>query len=213
MNRKTRMRSPAGKRLVCICMLLPLSLSASNTSTDSQAGGTWKDTAHGALLYPQTQDDKPTTIDWPALIKGQPPLQNPRKDRWPLILFTNISQEPLDAGTAQAVLERGFTQHIKLDVSWISQALALKKAGSPIIIMEGKDFRWPANLWPYNLAGNEDTWAHRYPSNMPVPAQWKKMPVPTYLKGWHTAANQTREILAAFKNERITVDAVWLDYE
>ena len=71
MNEKSTVGDPAKKLFVCICVLFALLQAAVYASTDSLAGGTWKQTTHGSLLYPQAQSDKPTTINWPDLVAAQ----------------------------------------------------------------------------------------------------------------------------------------------
>ncbi len=149
-------------------------------------------------------------VDWLTVIPNRiPPLCHERGDRWPLILWKSGGYDALSEATIQMLLERGLTQHIKLDVGMIPAAQALQKAGSPIIIMENR-----TGVWPYNLAGEATLWAHQYPAaSLPAQSSWRSKPSLTLFAGWHRAAEQVRDTLGQYKDQGVTVNAVWLDWE
>ena len=160
------------------------------------------------LYPPQAAGDK-APIDWWKVIEERiEPLAHDRGKRWPLILWNNGGYDPLGEKTARMLLSRGITQHIRLDASMIPAALALARAGSPVIVMESK-----SGAWPYPLAGDPSQWAHQYGDDADIPEDWRKLPSPTLFKGWAEAANRVRRTLAEFKAAGVTIDAAWLDYE
>src|SRR5512144_1675039 len=72
-----------------------------------------------------------------AVIEKVPPLRHQRGSRWPLITWEGFSLEPEAPAYYRQLLERGLAQHIRLDPALIETALAIQRAGSPVIVMEG----------------------------------------------------------------------------
>ena len=160
-------------------------------------------------LYPPPADGDKDPIDWWKVIEERiEPLAHDRGERWPLILWNNGGYDPLGEETVRMLLSRGITQHIRLHPSMIPAAQALARAGSPVIVMEGR-----SGAWPYPLAGDPSQWAHRYAADADVPEAWRKLPSPTLFKGWAEAAGRLRRTLEAFRRAGVTIDAAWLDYE
>jgi hypothetical protein len=146
--------------------------------------------------------------DWLSLYTTcLPPLRHARGNRWPLIFWQGIGDEPLQPTQVQALLARGVVQHLPLDVRAIPAARALQAAGAPVIIMQGQ--AWD---WPYGLL-DDDTW--RLPLH--EPQRFSPMASvqadPTRLDAWQLGAAQIRDTLRAFRAAGVEVDAVWLDYE
>lgn len=169
--------------------------------------------AVAALLYPDSnpagQQKKLTASDWLTMIqKHIPPLQHERGQRWPLVLFAGVGYNLLSETDIRMLLARGITQHLEPSESAIPAAHALQKAGSPVILMTGE-----GGVWPYSLEKDKTQWAHFYPDELKVAPQWRDLPSPTQFKGWAIAAHNWRTILSRFREEKITVDAVWLDNE
>ena len=160
-------------------------------------------------LYPPQSDGDETPVDWWKVIEERlEPLAHDRGERWPLILWNNGGYDPLPEETARMLLSRGITQHIRLDASMIPTARALARAGSPVIVVEGR-----SGTWPYPLAGDPGQWAHQYEDDADVPEDWRKLPSPTLFKGWAEAAGRLRGTLAEFRSAGVAIDAAWLDYE
>jgi hypothetical protein len=138
------------------------------------------------------------------------PLKHARGKRWPMILWECVSFEPQRPEVYRALLERGLTQHVRLDAAMIPAALAIQKAGSPVILMEGS-----AGPWPASLAGPAQRWAHRFdPGYQPPPGPENYVkPCLGLFEGWAKNADRVRGILRKFQEAGVTVDAVWTDWE
>ena len=160
-------------------------------------------------LYPKIHTGKAAAIDWLQTIRKRiPRMKHDRGSRWPIILSNGVGFGSLSTGEVRSLLARGITQHIPLEETAIGTARALQLAGSPVIIMESK-----TGVWPYNLIKDKQAWAHQYSEDLKIPRKWRDLPVPTRFAGWSVAGERIRSILRRFKEARIKVDAVWLDYE
>jgi hypothetical protein len=149
---------------------------------------------------------EPRAVDVAArIIERVPPLQSPR-GRWPLILWQAGPFTPQSRATYEALLARGVTQHVQLDIAHIPLALAVQAAGSPVIVMEGQGGRWPATL-----AGDIALWGHRFDPGYKPPRTIH--PCLMWLDGWAAAGKRVRDTLRAFKQAGVIVDAVWMDWE
>ena len=137
-----------------------------------------------------------------------PLLRNDRGDRWPMIMWEAISYEPQPPEVYEALLARGLTQHIRMDEKMIPTALALQKAGSPVIMMQGA-----GGTWPYHLAGDQATWAHSYEEGYTPQSERRGKACLGVIAGWQVAADQVRATLRKYKEAGVTVDAVWMDWE
>lgn len=165
------------------------------------------------LLYPNS-DVKPaarrlTGKDWLKIIRERiPPLTHERGGRWPMILMSGAGFEPLSVEEIRMLLARGITQHLELNTAALPAARRLKEAGAPVILFDGRN-----GAWPYDLEKEKSQWAHQYPAELKVDARWRDLPSPALFRGWAVAADQLRATLKTFRQEQISVDALWLDYE
>lgn len=135
-----------------------------------------------------------------------PALKHERAGRWPMILWECGEFKPQPPDHYRQLLARGLTQHIQLDTNHIPVALALRAAGSPVIMMQGAGGPWPAQL-----AGHATNWAHRLDAGY-KPESYVK-PCLGSTTGWAIEADVIRATLRRFKEAGVTVDAVWLDWE
>lgn len=153
--------------------------------------------------------------DWWALIEKEiPPLQHELGDRWPLIAWTGPGFAPLPPEKIRLLLARGITQHIPLDTAAIPTALALQRAGSKVIVMEGR-----SGNWPYSLVPDSSRWALQFDEGYTYEmagdgplGKWHSA-VPVYTEGWAIMADQLRTTLRAFRDAGVTIDGLWMDYE
>ncbi|MBF0589521.1 MAG: hypothetical protein HQL53_10355 [Magnetococcales bacterium] len=193
-------------------------------------------------LFPEVSREAAPKADWLALIREKvPKLTHDRGNFLPMISWECCTRDPLKPEDIQMLLDRGLTQFIRLEEKEIPTALALQKAGSPVIIMQGK-----IGIWPYPLAGDAKQWAHQYPEEVsenqpgeeasanpsepgasqkssrgdrPTPSEerpekkWAGEPMPLHIQGWHKAADEFRRRLQVFKKAGVTLDAAWFDYE
>jgi len=166
--------------------------------------------AHG-VLYPNADPGDPGQVDWVQVIRERiPPLQHARGGRWPLTLWETPPDEALDADLITAMLQRGIAPVLALAPESIPVAKMVQQAGAPVIL---RDTQGTGSTWPYNLAGHEANWAHRYGADEQVPEAWHLKPSPPLVSGWALAAQQLRELMRRYKRAGINVNAVWLDYE
>ena len=99
------------------------------------------------VLYPRRIQAETVKFSWyEAVLEKVPRLKHDRGSRWPLITWEGFSTEPQDPAYYQRLLERGLAQHIRLDAGMIDTALAIQRAGSPVIVMEGASGVFPASL-------------------------------------------------------------------
>lgn len=148
-------------------------------------------------------------LDWPRLIEGcVHNLQHDRGKRWPLMIWDVRSGEPFTDKTAKTLLERGIVAPVRLDPAAIPVALQVQKAGAPVILLDARN-----GSWPYELVGDPAKWALSFGKDAQVNEAWRRVPVPGRLEGWELAAQRLREILRAFREAGVRVDAVWFDYE
>ncbi len=157
-------------------------------------------------LYAERQP-VPASFPWiQVILEHVPVLTHDRGARLPMILWEPEPSGNLTIPIYKALLARGFAQHIHMDETMIPQALAMQKAGSPVIMMQGI-----AGVWPASEAGNPRDWAHQfdagYTSADPVHA------CPGITKGWQINADKIRATLGKFKSAGVKVDAVWMDWE
>jgi len=160
-------------------------------------------------VAPIADDAGPVPEDWlSAISQHVAPLRHARGGRWPLVLWDQPDPATLDGSDVTMLLARGIVPHLRLDPSQIPLAARIAAAGGPIVIVEGR-----AGVWPYDLAGPPERWAHQFPEDAGVPPDWRRLPVPTRIDGWRVAADRMRSILEQFRAANVTVDAIWLDYE
>ena len=151
---------------------------------------------------------------WDLLENEVPPLKNDLGDRWPMIMWHGPGLDPLPAEKIELLLERGLTQHIRMDTTMIPTAQALQQAGSKVIMMEGR-----AGNWPYSLAPDSSSWALQFDEGYthdmagPGPLGTWHSAVPLYTAGWAVLADQIRTTMRAFRAAGVTVDGVWMDWE
>ena len=164
---------------------------------------------HEGVLYPVRAPLPKNTaaFSWyEEVLRRIPPLKHPRGNRWPLIAWEGFSFQPQKPEYYHELLRRGLTQHIRLDAGMIDTALALQRAGSPVIAMEGGGGPFPASL-----AGEPAVWAHQLDAGY-KPADYVR-PCPSLHAGWAKFADQLRGILARFREHGVRIDAVWADWE
>ena len=148
------------------------------------------------------------SLDWYQLyIDCLPPLKRSRAERWPLIFWTGVGEQPLQARQIRALLERGVVQHLPLNKNAIPAARALQAAGAPVIIMQGAGPEWPYSLLP------DDSWKLKPADPQRLTGPSRIQADPTRLDAWVLGAQQIRETLQAFRDAGVSVDAVWLDFE
>jgi hypothetical protein len=161
----------------------------------------------GGVLYPKRIAAEGGTFSWhETVLKTIPPLKHERGSRWPLVTWEGFSAEPQKLPFYQELLKRGLTQHIRLDLKWIETALALQRAGSPVIVIEGS-----GGVFPASLAGEPSIWAHQFDAGY-KPKDYTR-PCPSIHKGWAIFADKLRETLRQFKQKGVQIDAVWNDWE
>jgi hypothetical protein len=159
------------------------------------------------VLYPVRTKGAVGKFSWfDAVIEHIPRLKHDRGSRWPLITWEGFSVAPQDATYYQRLLERGLTQHIRLDPRMIETALAIQKAGSPVIAMEGASGAFPASL-----AGEPSAWAHQFDEGY-KPKGYTR-PCPALHTGWALFADKLRATLREFRRRGVRIDAVWMDWE
>jgi hypothetical protein len=165
----------------------------------------------GRVLYPHTDPRDPGKVDWAQVIRKRVPvLKHSRAGRWPLTLWEAPPAEALDSDLITAMLERGIAPVLALVPESIPLAWMVQHTGAPVIL---RDTQGTGSSWPYDLAGHEANWAHRYGAGEQVPEAWRLKPSPTLVSGWALAAQQLRELMREFKRAGVNVNAVWLDYE
>ena len=124
----------------------------------------------------------------------------------PMITWEGFGYDPLTDLDVKMLLERGITPHLHMDAAHIPAALALQKAGAPVVLMQGGGGNFPAEL-----AGKPEAWAHQFDAGY-KPKEGVR-PCPSLLGGWAAGADQVRDTLRKFKAAGVTVNAVWLDWE
>ena len=161
----------------------------------------------GGVLYPKRIETPAGKFSWyEAVVKNIPPLKHARGSRWPLIAWENFSTEPQKPEFYQALLARGLAEHIRLEPKQIDTALAIQRAGSPVIVLEGAGGPFPASL-----AGDPSLWAHQFDAGYKPKGEVR--PCPSLHAGWAIFAERLRETLRHFKQKGVVIDAVWNDWE
>lgn len=159
------------------------------------------------VLYPKRITAPSGTFSWHAAVLAHlPPLKHARGSRWPLVAWENFSNEPQKPEFYQQLLARGLAEHIRLDPKLIDTALAIQRAGSPVIVIEGSSGGFPASL-----AGDPSKWAHQFDAGY-KPKDYTR-PCPSLHAGWAIFADQLRQTLRQFKAKGVQIDAVWNDWE
>jgi len=167
--------------------------------------------AEQGVLYPHADPDDRGQVDWIRVIRERiPPMKHTRGGRWPLTLWEGPPPEALDADLVTAMLQRGIAPVLPLAPGSIPVAKMVQQVGAPVIL---RDTQGTGSTWPYDLAGHDANWAHRYGADEQVPEAWRLKPSPTLVSGWALAAQRLRELMRGFKHAGINVNAVWLDYE
>lgn len=151
---------------------------------------------------------------WDVLENEIPPLRHERGERWPMIMWHGPGLEPLSPEKVKLLLDRGLTQHIRMDTTMIPAARALQQAGSRVIMMQGR-----AGNWPYSLVADSTRWALQFDEGYTYDmagtgalGSWHGA-IPLYTEGWAIMADQIRATLRAFRDAGVTVDGVWMDWE
>ena len=123
-----------------------------------------------------------------------------------MITWEGFSNDPQEPKFYQQLLQRGLTQHIRLDPKMIETALAIQRAGSPVIVMEGA-----SGTFPSSLAGEPIAWAHQFDDGY-KPQEYTR-PCPSIHVGWAKFADKLRDTLRQFKEKGVHINAVWADWE
>ena len=159
------------------------------------------------VLYPKRIAPETGKFSWyEAVLERIPRLKHDRGSRWPLITWEGFSNEPQEPKYYRQLLDRGLAQHIRLDLKMIDTALAIQRAGSPVIVMEGVSGAFPASL-----AGDPPAWAHQLDDGY-KPKEYVR-PCPSIHLGWAKFADNLRGSLRQFSEKGIRIDAVWTDWE
>jgi hypothetical protein len=162
------------------------------------------------VLYPAPAP-APTTpapvFSWhAAVLERIPPLRHARGSRWPLIAWEGFSTAPEEPDFYRQLLDRGLAQHIRLDSRQIETALAIQRAGSPVIVLEGASGAFPADL-----AGEPEAWQHQLDAG--YRPRERVRPCPSIHTGWAKFAERLRDTLRQFRDRGVRIDAVWTDWE
>jgi hypothetical protein len=159
------------------------------------------------VLYPRRMPEEKGKFSWyEAVLEKIPRLRHDRGSRWPLITWEGFSTEPQAPQYYQQLLARGLAQHVRLDPKMIDTALAIQRAGSPVIVMEGA-----SGVFPASLAGEPAVWAHQFEDGY-KPKGYTR-PCPAIHVGWARCADQLRDTLRQFREKGVRIDAVWTDWE
>lgn len=155
------------------------------------------------------------TARWIDVIEREvPPLKNPRGDQMPMIMWHGVGFQPLTAEQLKVMSDRGLCQHLQLSTSAIPAAKVLQAANHPVILMEGR-----TDHWPYSLAKDATSWPHEFDDLFlqkwyaeEDESKWHGA-CPHRTAGWRVLSENTKNTLEKFREARVTVDAVWVDYE
>lgn len=130
------------------------------------------------------------------------PLQHPRGDRWPLVLWHGPQWPGVSDAELEAFAARGLVPTVRLDTADIPRALRLQRLGLPVIVQQGQ-----RRDWPYDLADQTD------PAWLDKPGKGIRQPDPLRLDLWARGAARLRDVLRAFRAAGVRIDAAWLDFE
>ena len=171
-----------------------------------------------SVTFAGTPGDKPEeNVPWclQTFLARVPPLKHAASGRLPLIAWEPFrctpddrsfdEGKPLPNETYRKIGRRGFTQRIPMSEKFIPMALAIQKAGLPVVFVEGS-----GGLGP--VLPDEDC-THQLPNSY---KRTKDEPVyhcPLLIAGWQYRAEQVRATLRKFKKAGIQVTAAWLDWE
>ena len=167
---------------------------------------------------------EPTPVDrgtqlkdspWIKVIEREiPPLEHDPGDRLPMIMWHGVGYNVLNNAQIEILRARGLCQHLPFNASAIPAALALQKAGMPVILMEGR-----TDSWPYSLHDNPDEWSHDLDATFKRSwfgkddaFEWHGA-CPHKTTGWIVLQRQTRETMQEFHDAGVSVTGVWMDYE
>lgn len=174
--------------------------------------------ADQAVHVDSTTDERAAEIEslgwWQVVECEVPPLRNELGERWPMIMWHGPGLAPLEPEQIRFLLDRGLTQHVRLDTGYIDAATRLQAAGSRVIIMQGE-----AGNWPYSLAADSSEWAHQFDEGYhykdagPGPlGEWYGACVLQH-GGWAVLADNVRDTLTAFRDAGVSVDGMFVDWE
>ncbi len=122
---------------------------------------------------PRERVEELDSMPWIEVIEKEiPPLKNKLGNRWPMIAWHSVGMEPLAKEQIHMLLDRGLTQHLRMDENMSAAAKALQEAGSPVIFMQGQ-----AGSWPYSLAADSSRWGCPCRGCSPVWAKIRSTPV------------------------------------
>jgi hypothetical protein len=159
-------------------------------------------------LYAERSSEASEENRLQAYVQRVPELEHERGDRFPMIMWGGIGFEKRPPADYRKLLARGLTQHVRMDPKMLPTAKALQVAGSPVIMMAGK-----AGRWPYKLAGEREAWRHRYEEGYEPVRGGKRGACINVAEGWRKAGERVHRTLRHYKENGVTVDAVWMDWE
>lgn len=157
--------------------------------------------------------ENPFTIQ--AVLQRVPPLKHDLAGAWPLLTWEPFREkqgdgafergEALSAPLCRELLRRGLTPAVRLNLRYLPMALALQKAGCPVIIMEGWGGDGPG-------VDGKDT-RHQLPKDFEIPQGERVYGCPMLTGGWLKHQALIRQTLEQFRAAGVRVNAVWLDWE
>jgi hypothetical protein len=155
------------------------------------------------------------TTPWIEVIRREvKPLQNDPGERMPMVMWHGVGFAPLPPDELNILRERGLTQHLQMDAAMIPAALNLKRAGMPVILMQGR-----TDNWPYSLADDATSWAHQF--DITYQPKWFgdegafewHGACPNQTAGWKVLQRNTRQTMQQFRDAGVEVAGVWMDWE
>lgn len=149
-----------------------------------------------------------------GLLQRVSPLKHDPAGRLPLITWEPFRLTPEDKSFDEGkplpdemyreIGRRGFTQRLPMDVKYIPMALAIQRAGLPVVFMEGAGGNGPRP--------SEDP-EHELPEGFKLEPGEGHFFHPMLIDGWQRRADGLRATLRKFKDAGVKVTAAWLDWE
>lgn len=155
----------------------------------------------------------PSPWNLPTVLQCIPPLKHDTQGRWPLLLWIPLEMkkgdhnrgQPLPVEVYSELRKRGLALPIGLNEKFIPMALAMQKAGCPVIITEGLGGNGPGGDAPDTL--------HTFDVGFQVKQGQRVYPCTMIETGWRNRADKIRATLVKFKEAGVMVNAVWMDWE
>lgn len=157
-------------------------------------------------------EDVPWSLE--SFLQRVPPLKQDPAGRLPLITWEPFrlapedksfdEGKPLPDAMYREIGRRGFTQRLPMNEKYIPMALAIQRAGLPVVFMEGAGGNGPR---PSEDAG------HELPEGFILEPGEGHFFHPMLIDGWQRRADGLRATLRKFKKAGVKVTAAWLDWE